>query len=171
MRYLLLNPTWQYAASSTCTYPGTYPNVKTSKSIKFGNKAFVMIFAFESYKKEISIWKKKHIHKCRCEIWKEMFCSEVTATLGLKCLRKALWPQLWILCSSRLTSWLGMWWRGYCHRSLRQIIEEQRIVISLRHRNSWNSGSACSLMFAEFFNKHNLINPHNNLERKRNPST
>lgn len=122
-------------------------------------------------KRKFPFEKKKHIHKCRCEIWKEMFCSEVTATLGLKCLRKALWPQLWILCSSRLTSWLGMWWRGYCHRSLRQIIEEQRIVISLRHSNSWNSGSACSLMFAEFFNKHNLINPHNNLERKRNPST
>lgn len=122
-------------------------------------------------KRKFPFEKKKHIHKCRCEIWKEMFCSEVTATLGLKCLRKALWPQLWILCSSRLTSWLWMWWRGYCHRSLRQIIEEQRIVISLRHSNSWNSGSACSLMFAEFFNKHNLINPHNNLERKRNPST
>lgn len=122
-------------------------------------------------KRKFPFEKKKHIHKCRCEIWKEMFCSEVTATLGLKCLRKALWPQLWILCSSRLTSWLGMWWRGYCHCSLRQIIEEQRIVISLRHSNSWNSGSACSLMFAEFFNKHNLINPHNNLERKRNPST
>lgn len=122
-------------------------------------------------KRKFPFEKEKHIHKCRCEIWKEMFCSEVTATPGLKCLRKALWPQLWILCSSRLTSWLGMWWRGYCHRSLRQIIEEQRLVISLRHSNSWNSGSACSLMFAEFFNKHNLINPHNNLERKRNPST
>lgn len=121
-------------------------------------------------KRKFPFEKKKHIHKCRCEIWKEMFCSEVTATLGLKCLRKALWPQLWILCSSRLTSWLGMWWRGYCYRSLRQIIEEQRLI-SLRHSNSWNSGSACSLMFAEFFNKHNLINPHNNLERKRNPST
>lgn len=89
MRYLLLNPTRQYAASSRYTYILELTQMlKLQKVSKLGIRFLSWYLPSSLSKRKFPFEKKKHIHKCRSEIWKKMFCSEVTSTLGLKCLWK-----------------------------------------------------------------------------------